>query len=122
MVEVTCHCGAVSLTVPQAPTEVTECNCSICRRLGARWAYYERPEVGLNRPGSTRPYVWGDRMLAFHRCRNCGCVTHWLSLNGAYPRMAVNARMIDGFDFNHVRIRQFDGAATWAYLDESAAG
>jgi hypothetical protein len=118
VVDVTCHCGAARLTVPQAPLEVTECNCSICRRLGARWAYYDRVEVGLNRVGSTKPYVWGDRMLAFHRCRNCGCVTHWQSLNGAYARMAINARMIDSLDFEKVRIRQFDGARTWAYVDE----
>jgi hypothetical protein len=118
MVEVTCHCGAVRLAVADVPAEVTECNCSICRRLGARWAYYERSRVELNRAGSTRPYVWGDRMLAFHRCRNCGCVTHWLSLNGANTRMAVNARMIDGLDTDTLRIRRFDGANTWAYLDE----
>jgi hypothetical protein len=119
MVEVTCHCGAVRLGVPQAPAEVTECNCSICRRLGARWAYYERATVELNRAGSTRPYVWGDRMLAFHRCRTCGCVTHWLSLNGAHSRMAVNARMIEAVDTDALRIRRFDGAHTWAYLDEA---
>ena len=121
MVEVACHCGAVTLTAPQTPKEVTECNCSICRRLGARWAYYDRSEIGMNLPGSTRPYVWGDRMLAFHRCRNCGCVTHWVSLNGAYTRMGINARMIDGLDFQKVRIRQFDGAKTWAYVDEEPA-
>jgi hypothetical protein len=118
-VEVSCHCGAVRLGVPQAPREVTECNCSICRRLGARWAYYDRGEVQLNAAGSSRPYVWGDRMLAFHRCRSCGCVTHWLSLNGAEPRMAVNARMIDDLDTDTLRIRKFDGAVSWAYVEES---
>jgi hypothetical protein len=119
MVEAACHCGAVRLTAPQAPREVTACNCSICRRIGALWAYYERGEIGLNRAGSTRPYVWGDRMLAFHRCRNCGCVTHWLSLNGAYPRMAINARMMDCVDVDKVRIRHFDGAKSWTYVDKA---
>lgn len=117
MTEVACHCGAVRLSAPRAPTEVTECNCSICRRLGARWAYYNPSEVKIQRIGSTEPYVWGDRMLAFHRCRRCGCVTHWQSLDGARPRMAVNARMIDDLDWNTVSIRQFDGEASWAYLD-----
>ncbi|MDP3172847.1 MAG: GFA family protein [Phenylobacterium sp.] len=116
MTEVTCHCGAVHLTVPQAPTEVTECNCSVCRRLGARWAYYTPSEVSVAQVGSTHPYVWGDRMLAFHRCRRCGCVTHWQSLS-VQPRMAINARMIDGLDWTKVRIRQFDGDKTWAYLE-----
>ena len=120
MIDVACHCGAVRLTVPRAPVEVTECNCSICRRLGARWAYYAPAEVRLSRPGVTQPYVWGERMLAFHRCRRCGCVTHWQSLSAAQPRMAVNARMMDELDWDAVDVRQFDGAASWAYKDAPA--
>ena len=118
MAEFTCHCGAVRLFTPQAPVEVTECNCSICRRLAARWAYYAPAEVRMDRPGATEPYVWGDRMLAFHRCRRCGCATHWQSLDASRPRMAVNARMMDALDWSRVRIRHFDGAGSWTYLDE----
>jgi hypothetical protein len=33
--------------------------------------------------------------------------------------MAVNARLIDGLDLSAVRIRQFDGADTWRYLDDN---
>jgi hypothetical protein len=117
MIEAVCHCGAVRLKAPE-PTQVTECNCSICRRLGARWANYAKSEVELPRTGSTQPYVWGDRMLAFHRCKACGCATHWQSLDGAQPRMAINARMMDGLDWTKVRIRPFDGAGTWKFLDD----
>jgi len=119
MTEVTCHCGAVRLTVPRPPDEVTECNCSVCRRLGARWAYYAPTEVRVAQVGSTQPYVWGERMMAFHRCRRCGCVTHWQSLSAARPRMAINARMIDDMDWASVNIRHFDGARSWSYLDPS---
>lgn len=119
MVDVTCHCGAVRLDVPTAPQTVTECNCSICRRLAARWAYYSPAEVTMPRAGSTQPYVWGDRMLAFHRCRSCGIATHWQSLDGRQERMAINARLIDGLDWNGIQIRQFDGETTWAYMDEA---
>jgi hypothetical protein len=118
MIEATCHCGAARIAAPAAPDSVTECNCSICRRLGARWAYYTPAEVTLPNPGSTQPYVWGDRMLAFHRCRACGVATHWQSLDAAQPRLAINARLIDGLDWAKLRIRQFDGADTWRYLDE----
>lgn len=117
MIEAACHCGAVRLTAQTAPDQVTECNCSICRRIAARWAYYRPAEVGLPRPGSTQPYVWGDRMLAFHRCRTCGVTTHWQSLDGAQERMAINARLIEGLDWTTLRIRHFDGAETWKYLD-----
>ncbi|HEX4198018.1 MAG TPA: GFA family protein [Caulobacteraceae bacterium] len=121
MIEAACHCGAVRLTAPRAPDSVTECNCSICRRLGARWAYYAPAEVGMPRAGSTQPYVWGDRMLAFHRCRSCGIVTHWQSLDGTKDRMAINARLMDDLDWDAIQIRHFDGAATWAYVDEVSA-
>jgi len=119
MIEAACHCGAVRLTAPEPPHTVTECNCSICRRLGARWAYYSPADVGLPKPGSTQPYVWGDRMLAFHRCRSCGVTTHWQSLDGTQERMAINARIMDSLDWSAMRVRQFDGADTWKYLDET---
>ena len=118
MMEGSCHCGAVRLSVAVAPAEVTECNCSICRRLGARWAYYSPSQVKITKQGMTQPYVWGDRMLAFHRCRSCGVTTHWQSLDGTQDRMAINARIMDGMDWGAIRVRQFDGANTWKYLDE----
>ena len=34
-----CHCGEVGWTLDQAPKSVTACNCTICRRYGALWAY-----------------------------------------------------------------------------------
>lgn len=116
MLEGSCHCGRVRLTAKTAPAEVTECNCSICRRLGARWAYYSPAEIEMPKAGATQPYVWGDRMLAFHRCRSCGVTTHWQSLDAAKERMGVNARIFD-LDWNEVRIRHFDGAASFEYLD-----
>jgi hypothetical protein len=119
MIEATCHCGAVRLTAPEAPNAVTECNCSICRKIAARWAYYSPAQIGMPKAGSTQPYVWGDRMLAFHRCKTCGVTTHWQSLDGAQERMAINARLVDGIDWTTMRVRQFDGADTWKYLDET---
>jgi hypothetical protein len=117
MVEASCHCGAVRLSAASAPAEVTECNCSICRRLGARWAYYSPTAVTLPKAGTTQPYVWGDRMLAFHRCKSCGVTTHWQSLDGSKDRMAINARTMGDLDWDQIKIRQFDGATTWEYVD-----
>jgi hypothetical protein len=117
MIEGSCHCGRVRLSVVSPPAEVTECNCSICRRLGARWAYYSPAEVEMAKVGETQPYVWGDRMLAFHRCRSCGVTTHWQSLDASKARMAINARIFENLDWDKVRIRHFDGAASFEYLD-----
>ena len=79
--------------------------------------YYRPDQVRIAEgPGATVPYVQGDRTLAMHHCPTCGCVTHWSSLTGA-DRMAVNARLIEERDIEGVRVRRFDGAETWRYLD-----
>ncbi len=45
MLTATCHCGALGIQIPEAPAEVTNCNCSICRRLGTLWGYYKADTV-----------------------------------------------------------------------------
>ena len=61
-----CHCGAVRLTLPSVPDRATRCNCSLCRRIGGLWAYYEFGSVRIaGHPGNTTEYIWGDRTLSF---------------------------------------------------------
>ena len=36
---VSCHCGAVQLTLDDTPQEAASCNCSLCRRVGGLWHY-----------------------------------------------------------------------------------
>jgi hypothetical protein len=118
MIEASCHCGAVRMEVAERPQQLTSCNCSICRRLGVLWAYYHPDQVTFLRGrGATVPYVQGDRTLAIHHCPTCGCVTHWESLKTEVDRMAVNAQLIDPAEIADVRVRRFDGASTWTYLD-----
>jgi hypothetical protein len=111
-----CHCGAVSVTIPRPPVEVTNCNCSLCRRVGGLWAYYPCDEVTVQGdPAHTDSYVQGDRTLRTMRCKTCGCVTHWVPLDRAqYPRMGVNMRMFEPAEAGNFRIKLLDGADTWA--------
>lgn len=119
MLEATCHCGAVAIEIHAPLTAVTECNCSICRRYATRWAYFTQGTTRVKAaPGSTEIYMWGDRMVEFHRCRACGCVTHYEGLDkGPESRVVVNARMLPPESLDGVRIRHFDGADTWSYLE-----
>lgn len=74
MLRGTCHCGAIRLTLPSAPETVTSCNCSLCRRIGGLWAYYEFGTVQIEgHPEKTDEYIWGDKTLRTVRCRACGC-------------------------------------------------
>ena len=93
-VEAKCHCGSITLAILVAPDTVTECNCSICRRYGVLWAYYSRAQVQIEpAEGATDVYSWDDQSIAFHRCRKCGCVTHWATITRLDDRMGVNARL-----------------------------
>jgi len=116
MVEASCHCGAVTIQIDGAVTELTSCNCSICRRLGTLWTYHAPSRVRITGPTAT--YRWGDKSLDLHRCSTCGCITHWWSLDPASDRMGVNARLADPAIVAAARVRRFDGADTWTFLDD----
>jgi hypothetical protein len=98
-----CHCGRVNVEIPDLPTKLNECRCSICYRYGAVWAYYHPDQVniivntqvsrsapaGATTQGESRQagendkglqyYVRDDSdgYLGFYFCGNCGCLTHW---------------------------------------------
>jgi hypothetical protein len=113
VIELSCHCGAVRFAVETAPPDVTDCNCSICRRYGTLWAYYQRPDVRFEADnGPTDTYVWRYRMLEFHRCHACGCVTHWAAVDPAFERMGLNARLMSPEVLAQIPVRHFDGAST----------
>jgi hypothetical protein len=118
-VTASCHCGAVRLEVEVAPETVTDCNCSICRRYGVLWAYYRPAQVQVVAArDSTDIYMWDDRSIEFHRCRVCGCVTHWAPVDRERDRMGVNARLMPLEVVAAARVRKLDGAVTERYLDE----
>jgi hypothetical protein len=116
-IDASCHCGAVQLEIADAPEALTDCNCSICRRYGALWAYYSPKLVRIiAQPGATDVYTWGDRQLEFHRCKTCGCLTHWAATDASVDRMGVNARLMDPEVLRPLRIRKRDGAVTGKYF------
>ena len=114
-----CHCGAVRLTIPSTPEVATSCNCSLCRRIGGLWAYFAFGTVKIEgHPEATAEYVWGDKTLRTIRCRTCGCVTHWEPFDGKPgTRHGVNLANFDPALVASVRVRRFDGADTWTFID-----
>ena len=113
MIKATCHCRAIQIEISEKPNSLTECNCSICRRYGALWAYftsksatitYEKQAVGT--------YIWNDKDIEFVHCKTCGCLTHYEDTDKTNGyRVAVNARMMDPVDILGIAIRKFDGAS-----------
>ncbi|HUO89909.1 MAG TPA: GFA family protein [Rhizomicrobium sp.] len=112
MVEGSCHCGKVRIAIDTAPEEVTDCNCSICRRYGTLWAYYHPKHVHITEAVPADTYLWGTREILFHRCAECGCVTHWTAANDpTWPRMGVNVRLMAPEVLAAARVHHHDGAS-----------
>ncbi|MGC1189188.1 MAG: hypothetical protein WA861_01305 [Candidatus Binatus sp.] len=115
MIESFCVCGAVRLAITRAPDELVDCNCSVCRRYAALWAYYTLKDV-IVPGGLTDVFMLGPKKIEFHRCKICGCVTHW-SPRDQRDEMGVNARLMELEVVARARVRHLDGANTWKFLD-----
>jgi hypothetical protein len=112
-----CHCGAVRWRYRGVPDSATACNCTVCSRYGALWAYgAEGATVEVS--GSTGSYI-PEGALAFHFCTNCGCLTHYTSLEPdaqGVRKMAVNLRMGDPRQLANVPVRRWDGRDSWSAM------
>ena len=92
MMEGSCHCGSVHWSYDGIPNSATTCNCSICRRYGALWAY-DHEGGKINVSGPTQIYLWGRRWLEFHFCSQCACIVYWRGV-----RPAKDGRRSIGFN------------------------
>ena len=116
--EGSCHCGAITLRLAEAPAEITECNCSLCRKYGVLWAYLDADALTV-RPDEpdADSYAWNGRHVDFLRCATCGCVTHWVPRDASRTQRGVNARLLDPEVMAAARLRHLDGAGGGGYLD-----
>jgi hypothetical protein len=95
MLEGSCDCGAVRIELDDAPDDVTNCNCGICRRYGALWSYFHPDRVRLLPPeGATAIHKRGKRMLERTHYRNAFRNRgEQMSRGGDRDRFAVGQQM-----------------------------
>ena len=110
-IEGSCHCGAVRWTFAGSPEYATTCNCTLCRRWGALWAYGFYGEA-LKVSGATKTYMRDPRSIEFHFCPDCGCVAYWRTHeagdDGRYYG-AVNLRLTEPDSVASVPVSRWDG-------------
>lgn len=128
MLTATCHCQNVTITVNNPKHEATSCNCSMCLRLGALWNNYEPELVSISAKQETKIYMWGEKSIEFHHCPVCLCCTHYKTIDGLeydgqpFRRTSVNARMFPLKELESFKIRYFDGAHSWEFLEGPTIG
>ena len=111
-----CLCGAVSVTIDAKPEFINDCNCSLCRKVGAAWGYF--PSSTVRTAGNTCSVTRRDKEVPgveVHSCRTCGATTHWVltqtfkDQNPSADQVGVNMRLFDPDDLEGVEVRFPDG-------------
>ena len=116
---VSCLCGQVRVTVTKRPDFINECNCTLCSKFGARWAYFHPSEVAVE--GTTQGFSRADKedpAAELQFCARCGVTTHFTLTSSAAAKfgntqLVVNMRLVDDAELAGVELRYPDGRA-WA--------
>jgi hypothetical protein len=106
-----CNCGAVTVRVSRRPEYINFCNCSLCRKTGGGWGYFDRDEVEVS--GTLEDFVRNDLdevFLATQFCPGCGSAVRWVPLpRYDTRRVGVNMRLFDPAELAGIECRFPDG-------------
>lgn len=105
------------LQLSRRPRQVTRCNCSICWRYGALWAYTKRKLVRIEGGSAIDRYLRPGGSRTFCRCKHCGCVTHHERSRDPERVIGVNTRLLPRAAIAGLRVIHLDGAAGWKVLE-----
>ena len=107
--EGSCHCGAVRFRVAVEPSELTQCDCSLCAKKNALMAaFHERDFTLLAGEEALSLYQWNTKVARHHFCSRCGIYT-FHSKRSAPDHYGVNVFCLDGFDVARFPRRLADG-------------
>jgi hypothetical protein len=106
-----CHCGRVRYRIAATLAQVVDCNCSICLKRGALWAFVKPSQFTLLAgKDALTDYQFAKKHIHHLFCTSCGIASF---ARGSSPNgeemYAVNTRCLDGIDVGSLKIVPFDG-------------
>src|SRR5512145_947331 len=106
-----CHCGQIAFEVEGDLTQVADCNCSICSRMGALHWFVARDALRLLTPESNlATYTFGKHVIKHHFCPKCGIHPFGEGTDPSGNRKAaVNARCLEDVDLSSLPVMHLDG-------------
>ena len=106
-----CHCGRIAFEADGDIEQVTECNCSICRKRGYLLWFMPRERLRLRTPETDlATYTFKTGKILHHFCPQCGCAPFGIGTDRTGAKTAaVNVRCLDGVEPSALRIVGFDG-------------
>jgi len=106
-----CHCGAVKYEVRTDLSEMSDCNCSRCRRLG--WIMQAVPADSftlLAGEERLRPYRFNTDKIEHLFCENCGIESFARGEYEGAKLVVVNVNCLEGApDIDRSTIKHWDG-------------
>ena len=105
-----CHCGRVRFEVTaSAEITVTDCNCSMCRRVGYLHLVVTKSQFRLLQGAeSLATYTFNTGAAKHLFCKVCGVKSFYVPRS--HPDgFSVNARCLDEGTVTRMEVRPFDG-------------
>lgn len=122
-----CHCGALRFEIDAQITQVTECNCSVCRKKGILHHRVAPQNFRLlSDTSALGTYTFGTHAAKHHFCKVCGI--HVFTRPRAAPHLyTVNVRVLDDYDLaaEQPKVVAFNGReweASVAALNQGQSG
>src|SRR5262245_59376799 len=104
-----CHCGAVRFVVEAEPVEMTQCDCSLCRKKNALMIKVPLASLSLTAgEDQLATYRWNTGVARHHFCRTCG-IYPFHRKRSEPDHYSVNVFCLDGFDVTALPTRLADG-------------
>jgi hypothetical protein len=106
-----CHCQTVKFTADLDLAQALQCNCSICSKLGAVWAFAPKAKMHLQSGADALgDYQFGKKRRHHRRCTRCGIEAF---AEGVAPdgtaTVGINLRCLEGVEVDKLTPRRYDG-------------
>lgn len=107
--EGSCHCGTVRFKIEADVTELTTCDCSLCKKKNAVMTkVHEDSFVLLSGENVLSEYRWNMHIARHYFCSECGIYT--FHRKRAQPdHYGINISCLDEYDFTNVPVRATEG-------------
>ena len=110
-VQGSCHCGAVRFVIDSDFSELTTCDCSICRRKnGLMVKVSEKHFTLLAGVDALTAYQFHSHTATHYFCRHCG-IYPFHRKRVTPDHYGINVFCLDGFDATGIPVRATAGAA-----------
>jgi hypothetical protein len=124
-----CHCGQIEVSfetaIPVDKLEVRACQCSFCRRHGAKTVTDPNGHLTISAPqGALSRYRFGLKITDYLLCKNCGVYVAAVMDDGGREIATLNvaAMRIDGLCEREALPARFDGETVEARRERRRRG